>query len=130
MNRQVYLDHNASTPVHPEVVDAMLPAYSYFNFGVGLALPSAGLRTAMDLLNAFQSKGLKEGNPRLASTGSSLFLARPLLPRRLQASVEYSFGDGESSQEPRSSAHGLPPRLEIEGRSSGSQSFHRSRNFA
>ncbi|HEU4438094.1 MAG TPA: cysteine desulfurase family protein [Methylomirabilota bacterium] len=28
MNRQVYLDHNASTPVHPEVVDAMLPYFS------------------------------------------------------------------------------------------------------
>jgi cysteine desulfurase len=28
MNRRVYLDHNASTPVHPEVVAAMLPYYS------------------------------------------------------------------------------------------------------
>ncbi len=28
MNRQVYLDHNASTPVHQEVVDAMLPYFS------------------------------------------------------------------------------------------------------
>jgi cysteine desulfurase len=28
MNRQVYLDHNASTPVHPEVVAAMLPYFS------------------------------------------------------------------------------------------------------
>ena len=28
MNRQVYLDHNASTPVHPEVVAAMLPYWS------------------------------------------------------------------------------------------------------
>ena len=28
MNRQVYLDHNASTPVHPEVVEAMLPYFS------------------------------------------------------------------------------------------------------
>ncbi len=28
MNRRVYLDHNASTPVHPEVVDAMLPFFS------------------------------------------------------------------------------------------------------
>jgi cysteine desulfurase len=27
MNRRVYLDHNASTPVHPEVVDAMLPYF-------------------------------------------------------------------------------------------------------
>ena len=28
MNRRVYLDHNASTPVHPEVVDAMQPYWS------------------------------------------------------------------------------------------------------
>jgi cysteine desulfurase len=28
MNRQVYLDHNASTPVHREVVEAMLPYFS------------------------------------------------------------------------------------------------------
>jgi len=27
MNRRVYLDHNASTPVHPEVIDAMLPYF-------------------------------------------------------------------------------------------------------
>jgi cysteine desulfurase len=28
MNRLVYLDHNASTPVHPEVLQAMLPYFS------------------------------------------------------------------------------------------------------
>jgi cysteine desulfurase len=28
MNRRVYLDHNASTPVHPEVVETMLPYFS------------------------------------------------------------------------------------------------------
>src|SRR5262245_39128924 len=28
MSRQVYLDHNASTPVHPEVVAEMLPYFS------------------------------------------------------------------------------------------------------
>ncbi|HEV8438406.1 MAG TPA: IscS subfamily cysteine desulfurase [Methylomirabilota bacterium] len=28
MKRRVYLDHNASTPVHPEVVQAMLPYFS------------------------------------------------------------------------------------------------------
>jgi cysteine desulfurase len=28
MNRQVYLDHNASTPVHPEVVASMLPYFT------------------------------------------------------------------------------------------------------
>jgi hypothetical protein len=72
-----------------------LPAYNYFNFGVGLAIPNAGTRINLDLLNAFQSQGLEEGNPRLvAQGGSALFLARPLLPRRLQASVQYDFGGG------------------------------------
>ncbi len=28
MNRRIYLDHNASTPVHPEVLQAMLPYFS------------------------------------------------------------------------------------------------------
>jgi outer membrane receptor protein involved in Fe transport len=70
-----------------------LPSYSYFNFGAGFAIPQAGVRVNLDLLNAFQGKGLEEGNPRLISTGGSpIFLARPLLPRRLQASLEYDFG--------------------------------------
>jgi len=72
---------------------AVLPAYSYFNFGAGFVIPGSGTRVTVDLLNAFQSKGLEEGNPRLSSAGSStVFLARPLLPRRLQVSVTYDFG--------------------------------------
>jgi outer membrane receptor protein involved in Fe transport len=70
-----------------------LPSYNYFNFGAGFAIPNAGARINIDLLNAFQSKGLEEGNPRVIGGGlSQLFLARPLLPRRLQASIEYEFG--------------------------------------
>jgi iron complex outermembrane recepter protein len=72
-----------------------LPKYGYFNFGVGFAIPRSGARINVDLLNAFQSKGLEEGNPRLVATGGSpIFFARPLLPRRLQASVQYDFGSG------------------------------------
>jgi hypothetical protein len=72
-----------------------IPSYNYFNFGVGFAIPNAGARINVDLLNAFQSKGLEEGNPRLVSQGGSqIFLARPLLPRRLQASIDYDFGGG------------------------------------
>ncbi|HEX7337727.1 MAG TPA: TonB-dependent receptor [Gemmatimonadales bacterium] len=72
-----------------------LPSYNYFNFGAGIAIPKAGIRVNLDLLNAFQGKGLEEGNPRLITAGGSpIFLARPLLPRRLQASLEYDFGGG------------------------------------
>jgi iron complex outermembrane recepter protein len=77
-----------------------LPAYNYFNFGAGFAVPGTGTRVNIDLLNAFQSKGLEEGNPRIQTGGaSSLFLARPLLPRRLQASVQYDFGGRQQQQQ-------------------------------
>jgi outer membrane receptor protein involved in Fe transport len=70
-----------------------LPAYNYFNFGAGYALPNTGTRINVDLLNAFQDKGLEEGNPRLLSTGGNpIFLARPILPRRFMVSVTYDFG--------------------------------------
>ncbi len=42
-----------------------LPDYNYFNFGVGCVIPNSGTRFNVDLLNAFQSKGLEEGNPRI-----------------------------------------------------------------
>jgi outer membrane receptor protein involved in Fe transport len=70
-----------------------LPSYNYFNFGAGYTIP--GLRGAafdVNLLNAFQSRGLEEGNPRLITgTAANVFLARPLLPRRLQTSLRYNF---------------------------------------
>jgi len=81
------------------ITETKLPSYNYFNFGVGLAIPNAGARINVDLLNAFQNKGLEEGNPRLVSSGGSpIFLARPLLPRRLQASISYDFGGGRGPQ--------------------------------
>lgn len=66
-----------------------LPSYNYFNFGASVPMNN-GMEFRLDLLNAFQSKGLEEGNPRLAST-STTFLARPLLPRRIMASLRYDF---------------------------------------
>jgi hypothetical protein len=78
---------------------AVLPAYNYFNFGAGFAIPGSGTRVSLDLLNAFQSKGLEEGNPRLSSAGGApVFLARPILPRRLQVSVSYDFGGNTPAQ--------------------------------
>ncbi|HEY7206491.1 MAG TPA: cysteine desulfurase family protein [Methylomirabilota bacterium] len=65
MNRQVYLDHNASTPVHPEVVDAMLPYFSerFGNpssvHGFGRAARE-GLETARDQIAHFLRVGKEE----------------------------------------------------------------------
>jgi outer membrane receptor protein involved in Fe transport len=72
-----------------------LPFYNYFNFGASLGIPRSGVRLNVDLVNAFQGKGLEEGNPRLVSVGGTpIFLARPLLPRRLLVGVTYDFGAG------------------------------------
>ncbi len=71
-----------------------LPTYSYLNLGASYRIPGRSLTLAVDLLNALQSKGLEEGNPRLTQQGgrtSDLFLARPILPRRLLASLRYDF---------------------------------------
>ncbi len=65
MNRRVYLDHNASTPVHPEVVQAMLPY-----FGERYGNPSSvhafgreareGLETAREQVAHFLRVGKEE----------------------------------------------------------------------
>ncbi len=74
-------------------VGTTLPAYNYFNVGAAYNLPGGGTRIEVDLLNAFQDKGLEEGNPRLQSAGGApIFLARPILPRRLTLAVTYDFG--------------------------------------
>ncbi len=76
-----------------------LPSYNYFNFGAGYTLPSQGTTISLDLLNAFQSQGLEEGNPRLVTLGG-IFLARPLLPRRFMVSVRYDFGATGQPRQP------------------------------
>jgi outer membrane receptor protein involved in Fe transport len=86
--------HHVGSRFADQAVGTTLPAYNYFNFGAGFAFAGGTTRLNVDLLNAFQSKGLEEGNPRIAVGGASIFLARPLLPRRLQASIEYDFGGG------------------------------------
>jgi cysteine desulfurase len=65
MSRRVYLDHNASTPVHPEVVEAMLPY-----FGERFGNPSSvhafgreareGLETAREQVSRFLRVGKEE----------------------------------------------------------------------
>jgi iron complex outermembrane receptor protein len=74
--------------------DNKLPTYTYLNLGAQYLIPSNGITIRADLLNAYQSIGLEEGNPRLSLVGgftSSLFLARPILPRALQVSMGYRF---------------------------------------
>lgn len=68
-----------------------LPSYLYANFGVAFSQLGQGLGVAVNVLNALQSKGLEEGNPRLTGASGTRFLARPLLPRRIVASVRYDF---------------------------------------
>ncbi len=71
-----------------------LPTYTYLNLGAQYVVPATGVTIRADLWNAYQSIGLEEGNPRLSLVGgatSSLFLARPILPRALQVSVGYKF---------------------------------------
>jgi outer membrane receptor protein involved in Fe transport len=71
-----------------------LPTYTYLNLGAQYVIPSNGITIRADLLNSYQSIGLEEGNPRLSLVGgftSSLFLARPILPRALMVSMGYKF---------------------------------------
>jgi len=70
----------------------VLPTYAYLNVGASYTLTGQGITLSADVLNVLQSKGLEEGNPRLqGGTTSNLFLARPILPRRFQASIGYRF---------------------------------------
>jgi outer membrane receptor protein involved in Fe transport len=73
--------------------NVVLPSYNYFNFGVSYAVPGSNRATLdLNVLNAFQSHGLEEGNPRLvAAAATNVFLARPILPRRVTASLRYPF---------------------------------------
>lgn len=65
MNRRVYLDHNASTPVHPEVVEAMLPYFSE-RFGNPSSVHGfgrearEGLETAREQIAHFLHAGKEE----------------------------------------------------------------------
>jgi iron complex outermembrane recepter protein len=74
-------------------VGTTLPAYSYFNFGASYLMANQNVILSANLLNAFQNQGLEEGNPRLLSNGGTgIFLARPILPRRLTVAARYNFG--------------------------------------
>lgn len=69
-----------------------LASYNYLNLGASYDIPKWGVTISADVLNVTQSKGLEEGNPRRpAEGGSEFFLARPILPRRGQLTIQYQF---------------------------------------
>jgi len=69
MNRRVYLDHNASTPVHPEVLKAMLPYFSE-RFGNPSSVHGFGrdARDGMDTAREQIAKFLKVSKDEIVFT--------------------------------------------------------------
>jgi cysteine desulfurase len=69
MIRRVYLDHNASTPVHPEVVAAMLPYFGE-HFGNPSSIHSFGreARDGLDTARETIARFLKAGKDELLFT--------------------------------------------------------------
>jgi cysteine desulfurase len=69
MNRRVYLDHNASTPVHPEVVDAMVPYFTE-RFGNPSSVHAFGreARDGMDGARQQVAESLRVGKEEVVFT--------------------------------------------------------------
>jgi cysteine desulfurase len=69
MNRRVYLDHNASTPVHPEVLEAMLPYFAE-RYGNPSSIHGFGraAREGMDVARERVSSFLKVGKDEIVFT--------------------------------------------------------------
>ncbi|HKZ06786.1 MAG TPA: IscS subfamily cysteine desulfurase [Methylomirabilota bacterium] len=69
MNRRVYLDHNASTPVHPEVLEAMLPYFSE-RYGNPSSIHSFGraAREGMDVARERVASFLQVGKDEIVFT--------------------------------------------------------------
>jgi hypothetical protein len=77
--------------------NAELDAYTIVNFDSGYTLEFAdaqSLRLGVNIFNALNSRGLTEGNPRLAPgvdpSQQPFFIARPILPRRVKVSMTYN----------------------------------------
>jgi outer membrane receptor protein involved in Fe transport len=70
-----------------------LPAFDVWTF-TGTYDLTEDVQLELAVLNAFQSNGLTEGNPRLdegAAAAGVVFLARPVLPRRVTLSLDFRF---------------------------------------
>lgn len=74
-----------------------LDPYTIMNVDAGYRFSFAdeqSMRIGVNVFNALNSRGLTEGNPRLASdvdpTDQPYFIARPILPRRVKVSLTYN----------------------------------------
>lgn len=70
-----------------------LPAFDVSTFTATYKL-SSGAALEAAIANAFDSKGLTEGNPRLdenSAAQGAVFLARPVLPRRVTLGMRFEF---------------------------------------
>ena len=69
MSRRVYLDHNASTPVHPEVVAEMLPYFTEM-YGNPSSIHAFGreAREGMDLARERVARFLKVSSQEIVFT--------------------------------------------------------------
>ena len=73
--------------------DIELPAFGVINLSSAYTI-SDNLTVKLNIINALDGKGLTEGNPRTDETGkyeTGPVLARPILPRRIQASLALNF---------------------------------------
>ena len=76
---------------------AILDPYTIVNLDTGYSFDFAddqSLRLGLNVFNLLNSRGLTEGNPRLAPgtdpSDQPYFIARPILPRRVKMSITYS----------------------------------------
>jgi outer membrane receptor protein involved in Fe transport len=75
-----------------------MPAYSLVNMRAARSFEVGTKQTikiGLNLYNAFNNRGLTEGDPRVADTSTitndPFYNARPILPRRLTASITFKF---------------------------------------
>lgn len=75
-----------------------MPAYSIVNMRAARSFSMGNkqsVKIGLNLYNAFNNRGLTEGDPRVADTSTvtndPFYNARPILPRRLTASISFKF---------------------------------------
>src|SRR2546427_5470108 len=106
MNRRVYLDHNASTPVHPEVVAEMLPYFTEL-YGNPSSIHAFGreARDGMDLARERVARFLKVSPPEIVFTSggteSDNFAVKGLAGGRGHGRGDDRRAEGHADRRPR-----------------------------